>query len=277
MSTELLVPTRRRRVVDYPEGDGKPMAETPIHVLQIIALYMALRWWFLPRPDCFVGANMFLFYREGDPKKRIAPDVLVALDVPSRVRLSYKVWEEKQVPRAVFEITSRKTRKTDFGRKREIYAHLGVAEYYLFDPLGHYLDPPLRGYRLVGNEYVERELEALPQFAEKSLNGARGWRLFSAGLQLEFRAVTYNEPGWRYQLQVYDPATGKLVAGPDDEREKRILFEEVAREALARAEAETEARKAAEAEVTRLRAELEKSHRANGTANASNDSHGVNG
>jgi Uma2 family endonuclease len=248
------------------------MAETPIHVLQIIALYMALRWRFLPKPGSFVGANMFLFYREGDPKKRITPDVLVALDVPDHVRLSYKVWEEKQAPRAVFEITSRKTRKVDFGRKREIYAHIGVAEYYLFDPLGHYLDPPLRGYQLAGNEYVERKLEALPQFAEKSLNGARGWRLFSDNLQLEFRAVTCNEPGWRYQLQVYDPTTEKLVAGPDDERARRIFFEQIALEAQARAEAETaalkaeiEARKAAEAEVMRLRAELEKSHRSNGT------------
>ncbi|MGH7452973.1 MAG: Uma2 family endonuclease [bacterium] len=265
MSTKLLVPARRHRFVDYPEGDGKPMAETPIHVLQIIALYMALRWWFLPRQDSFVGANMFLYYREGDPKKRIAPDVLVALGVPDHVRLSYKLWEEKQAPQAVFEITSCKTRKTDFGSKREIYAHLGVAEYYLFDPLGHYLNPPLRGYQLVDKEYVERELEALPQFAEKSLNGAQGWRLVSNSLQLEFHAVPSNKPGWRYELQVYDPATGKLVASPDEEREKRILFEQIALDAQARVEAATKARQAVEAELTRLRAEIEKFRRSNGT------------
>jgi len=34
---------------------------------------------------------------------------------------------------------------------------LGVREYFIFDPLGDYLSPPLRGYRLVGDEYIRME------------------------------------------------------------------------------------------------------------------------
>ena len=39
------------------------------------------------------------------------------------------------------------------GRKREVYAALGVTEYFLYDPRGEYLTPPLKGYRLEDGRY----------------------------------------------------------------------------------------------------------------------------
>ena len=36
----------------------------------------------------------------------------------------------------------------DTVQKLRQYAKLGVAEYYLFDPLGEFLKPPLQGYHL---------------------------------------------------------------------------------------------------------------------------------
>src|SRR5688500_5945456 len=123
MSVELLAPPagmakRRRWVVDYPEGDGKPMAETAPHVWQIIYILLTLDFWFRAKEDVYVGANMFLYYQKGHPKKRIAPDVFVVRGVPKDWRRSYKLWEEKQAPQVVFEITSPKTQEEDFGRKR---------------------------------------------------------------------------------------------------------------------------------------------------------------
>jgi hypothetical protein len=75
MSQDLLVPPRRQRIVEYPDSDGEPMAETGPHVLQITYLHHALRWWLRAERLAAVGANMLLYYREGHPKKRIAPDV----------------------------------------------------------------------------------------------------------------------------------------------------------------------------------------------------------
>ena len=46
------------------------------------------------------------------------------------------------------ESLSRKTRRKDTTTKPELYARLGVKEYFLFDPDREYLDPPLQGYRL---------------------------------------------------------------------------------------------------------------------------------
>jgi hypothetical protein len=57
----------------------------------------------------------------------------------------------------VFEITSRSSRDEDQMYKPQIYARLGVPEYFLYDPTGEYLDPPLQGFRLVGSDYVPIE------------------------------------------------------------------------------------------------------------------------
>jgi hypothetical protein len=51
-------------------------------------------------------------------------------------------------------ISSRKTRKDDLGEKKDLYAWLGVREYFVFDPEDK-LRPPLRAFRLRGEELVE--------------------------------------------------------------------------------------------------------------------------
>jgi Uma2 family endonuclease len=258
MSTLLTGPHRRQRVIEYPDSDGEPMAETGIHVLQIIYLYLALRWWFRAEPQTNVGANMFLYYREGRPKKRIAPDVYVAWGVPKRERRSYKIWEEKQPPQVVFEVTSPKTREVDLGRKRLIYAEIGVAEYYLFDPFGQYLKPPFRAYRLDSGEYVPREIEPFALFPDKPTDGFHGWRLSSNKLNLELRAMPTNKPDIPYILRFFDRNTGEMIIDPEKAMEEREKFADIARAAEARAAAEAEAREILEKENALLRAELEK-------------------
>ncbi|MFN8559950.1 MAG: Uma2 family endonuclease [Dehalococcoidia bacterium] len=139
---------RRRRPITYPETDPRIMPDTPAHFDALIRLLLILRAWFAARPDVFVGGDMMFYWVAGDPKQALAPDLFVAFgvrrDAPRRV---WKTWEEA-VPAVVVEITSRKTRTRDTERKYRLYEDLGVAEYFLFDPLGEYLRPPLRGYRL---------------------------------------------------------------------------------------------------------------------------------
>jgi len=265
MSTLLTESPRRRRVIEYPDSDGEPMAETGIHVLQIFYLYFALRWWFRAEPQINISANLFLYHREGRPKKRLAPDVFVALGVPKHERRSYKIWKERQVPQVIFEVTSPRTREADLGRKRLIYADIGVAEYYLFDPFGQYLNPPFRAYRLDGGEYVPRELEPFALFPDQPTNGFHGWRLSSDKLNLELRAMPTNKPDIPYILRFFNPNTGEVVIDPEKAMEEREKFADLARVAEARAMAEAEARQR-EAEARKilaeenalLRAELEK-------------------
>jgi Uma2 family endonuclease len=204
-----------QKPIHYPETDGKPMAETDVHIDVLIYLREALRDYFRDAPQVYVAGNMLLYYEEGNPAACVAPDVFVVQGVPKGERRIYKLWEEGQPPAVVFEVTSRGTRLEDLGTKRAVYAMLGVREYFVYDPLGEYLQPPLQGYRLHEGEY-----QRMPP-------GSAG-ELVSQVLGLELRL----EEG---RLRVINSSTGDRLLTP--------------------AEAQA-ARRVAEAELERLRAEL---------------------
>lgn len=208
--------------IHYPESDGKPMGETDVHIDALIYLREVLRDYFRDEPQMYVAGSMLLYYEEGNPAACVAPDVFVVQGVAKGERRTYRLWEEGQAPVVVFEITSRGSRLEDLGTKRAIYAMLGVRGYCLYDPLGEYLRPPLQGYRLQEGEY-----QRLP-------SGDEG-RLTSQPLGLELRL----EDG---RLRVFNPTTSERLLTPA--------------EALAARRTEAYARRAAEAELERLRAEL---------------------
>lgn len=105
-------------------------------------------------PEGIVLVNQFLHYPEGEPQKRIAPDVMVIPKVMAGERDNYKIWEEGPVPSVVFEITSKSTQKQDQIQKKALYEQLGVQEYWLFDPKGEWIPERLKGYRLSAGYYV---------------------------------------------------------------------------------------------------------------------------
>src|SRR5436853_4197283 len=103
-----LIPT-----VYYPESDGQPMAETDVHRRMIVYLTTALENFFRDESDIYVSGDLLLYYTEGDPKKRVAPDVFVVRGVPKGNRRIYKLWEERRPPDVVFELSSRQTWRED--------------------------------------------------------------------------------------------------------------------------------------------------------------------
>jgi len=238
METMIGVPPKIKEEVLYPETDGKPMAETDVHADVLIYLREALKDYFRDKPDVYVAGNLLLYYEEGNPAASVAPDVFVVKGIPKQERRIYKLWEEGKAPDVIIEITSQSTRLEDVGTKRALYALLGVPEYFLYDPLGEYLEPPLQGYRLVEGEY---------QRLEPTDEGA----LYSRELGLELRL----EDG---RLRLVDPATGERLLTPAEAQEARRA-EAAARQAEAAARrAEAAARRAAEERAAQLEAELER-------------------
>ena len=155
--------------------------------------------------------------------------MFVVIGAPNHTRVSYKLWEEPKAPDFVLEITSRSTRAEDQGRKREVYASLGVGEYWLFDPTGDWLAPRLQGFRLHEGEY-----RPLPSVA--LVNG--GYSLHSETLGLEVRLDADRS------LRLHDPETGEDLHAHEEMRE--------------RVEEEITARKAAEARLRETRVRFEK-------------------
>ena len=222
--------------VSYPESDGQPMAETDVHRDLMTDLILTLREYFRADPHVYISGNLFLYYQEGQPRRVVAPDVFVVQGVPNHQRRIYKLWEEGAPPAVVFEFTSRSTRNEDLRTKYDLYARLGVTEYFLFDPLGEYLRPPCRGYRLDQDHY-------------RPLSPAEDGSLWSAvlGLALHPRGE---------QLRLYDPARRRWFPTPAEKEAAWRAAEERAQLAEERASVEAGARRVAEAEVARLRALL---------------------
>ena len=180
--------------VEYPCSDGQPMAETEFQLIPLIDAISALRSHFADREDVYVIGNMFLYYEEGNPRAVVAPDLFAVVGASKHWRNTYKLWEEPKAPDLVLEVTSRSTRRMDQGRKRDIYASLGVGEYWLFDPTGDWLDPRLQGLQL--HEGTYRPVPSVP-----TLDG--GLLLHSEALGLDVRL----EAG--ETLRFHDPATGQ--------------------------------------------------------------------
>jgi len=232
------VDRKRVKPIHYPESDGKPIAETPIHYDNLAGLMQMLKDHYAGDPSVYISGNMFLYFVEGDPKKSISPDVFVTLGVGNRYRNIYCTWlEGGKGPDLVVEMTSPKTRREDAGKKFLIYQDiLKVREYFRYDPLDEYLKPPLQGHRLVEGRYVPIE--------------AVVGRLHSEVTGLDFfRDGT--------DLKVSDPRTGKtyltLAESLVEQRRSRRLIEEQDREI----EAERLRTEAMQAEVERLRRELD--------------------
>lgn len=231
--------------VIYPESDGKPVGETEIHVIEFAETLFTLREFFQNHMDVYVAGNMFLYYEEGNPREVVCPDLFVVKGVSKEMRRIYKLWQEKVPPCFILEFTSRSTRLEDLGKKRALYADLGVKEYFLFDPLEEYLKSPLQGYRLLENEYLPIETAIDGSIISRELN----IRLMPEG----------------FTLRLYDAHTGEKLLRPLETAEaRRVAYQQVQIEIELRHQAEhqarleAEARKQADAEITRLRAEIER-------------------
>ncbi len=208
--------------IDYPSSDGKPMAESDLHRDWMVRIIELLKSHFAGQ-KVYVSGNLLIYYVEGDPKKCVAPDAFVVKDCDPKRRKIYKLWEESKTPSFVLETTSSTTRGEDQRGKMRLYARLQVVEYFLYDPLGDWLEPPLLGYRMMGGGYVPLEPD------DKG-------GILSQELEISFRL----EEG---QLALYDGMTGKRLQTNAEEIAK-------VKSQLQQAEAQV---KALQEELNRLR------------------------
>jgi Uma2 family endonuclease len=207
----------------YPSADGEPVAETYDHFYVLLTTLAVLKQ-YLAETQATVLANQFMYYAQGYPKLRVAPDVMVIFDVTPGGRDNYKIWEEGQVPSVIFEMTSSGTKDQDQIFKKTLYEQLGVKEYWLFDPKSEWQEEQLRGYRLRGEIY-------------EPISDSRSEPL-QLRLQAEGRLINF-----------YREDTGEKLLIPDE------LAQALRQEVVARQQAEKQAEQA-QAEVEKLKARL---------------------
>lgn len=216
---------------EYPESDGKPMAESDVHQAVMMHVIQGLRDHFAGDSEVYVAGNLMLYYEQGK-RISVAPDVFVVRGVPNHPRDTYLLWREGKAPCFVLEVTSKTTRDEDLSTKKALYRRLGVEEYFLFDPRGEYLEPGFQGLRLSGTGATAQLRPIVPE------NGS----LVSRTLGLAFH------PEGLF-LRMTDVATGQRLLGFEDWKARAL------QETAARRAAETRAA-AAEERVRELTEKL---------------------
>ena len=241
-----MLPYQRQGTIDYARLDFdphepvlKPEAmdqERPVH--EILGLLAGRFTDFGQRPATFLSSNTIICYDPRNLNVRVSPDVYLAFGVDAqaiRRRKLYLPWEVGKPPDWVLEIGSASTGREDVGRKRDIYARIGVPEYWRFDPSkdSEYHGQKLAGDRWVGGVYEPIELTTAPDGRLKGYSEVLGLSLCWAG-------------GWP---RLYDPATDTYLESWPEVWAAREAAE-------AQAAVEQAARLAAEARIRQLEAEL---------------------
>ena len=260
-----------RDLPSEPDEDEAVSVST-LHDQLAYELRPGLTFRYKGREDMLLAHDLYVYFddiQQGPPRRatarRMSPDVLVSFGVSGRHRRSYTVWEEGKPPDFALEIVSDFTWQKDVRTNPLLYERMGVREYFLFDP-NENVKPRLQGWQFRGDEPLRSP-------AVEVAGGMVGIYSHVLGLHL-----CHTDP-WRVdakgtiklgRLRWHDPATGEFlettseVAQRAEETKRRVaeterLVAESAQrveEATQRANAEADARRALEARVAALEAQL---------------------
>ena len=244
MATQAAIAT-----IVYPETDGMPLPDGEYQSPIFRRVLVPLEGYFRDVPGAHVNGNTILYYVEGNPRRSVSPDCYVVFGLSEAAIHSlslegnntYLLWEVGKPPEFALEIASGSTARTDLGRKRELYAELGISEYWRYDASGgDFYGEALVGERLVDGEY--RRLETQVE------DDGRVWG-HSAALNLDLWWIDG-------ELRYWDPAAERMLPTYEEQQVFLAAAEERANAEQARANAEQSRADAAEARLAEMKAEL---------------------
>jgi len=232
----------------YPEEDGEPMAVSDLHRRILMRTLQVFDEHFKQDPGAYGSGDILIYYVEGDPRKSVSPDVLVAFGLGKKNRGNYLVWVEGKVPDFAMEFSSKNTYQNDLGRKMALYAALGIQDYFLCDIEGLYLPSPLMGFTLVDGVYVPIAADADGGLHSPALN--LDFHIEDLPADLYTSALNAGIPADVAGLGIYDPVGEVWLQTP---AESALAQAELTSARAENAEARAEN---TEAEVARLQEEL---------------------
>ena len=241
--------TRASTAIVYPETDGMPLPDGEYQAPLYISILGTLRTHFGDVPGARVNGDTFIYYVEGNSRRSVSPDCYVVFGLSEAALESlslegnntYLLWEVGKPPDFILEIGSSSTARTDLESKRDLYAELGVGEYWRYDGTGgEFYGEPLVGERLVDGEYRRLEMQRE--------DDGRVWS-HSEALNLDLWWV-------EEELRFWDPAAEQWLLSHEEERAGRVSAESRAEEERAGRERERAGREAAEARLAEMEAEL---------------------
>jgi Uma2 family endonuclease len=271
------VPLTADDLLDPQPGDQ--VGQSQLHWELLFLLARILDWYYEARSDVALAVDLKMLWRIPGLKEP-APDLAVIPGVRQKIdpaRTSFDIVEEGVRPCLILEVVSSsdpEIRRNDYEKKVEIYQRVGISEYVILDPPTSATEGRLLllGYRLNRSGKYQR---IKPDAQGRLLSEATGL-LFGVGEDGETSVVFNAQTGERLldpkeqagraemkytrEVEARKRETEARLAAEvraDREIEGRKLEAEARLAAEAHAAREAEGRKAAEAELARLRAELQ--------------------
>ena len=226
-----------------PDADPMPdaMQQNPyiLHLMQILDDLHG-------GPDTLVDTNTMVYYDPSDRNRRVQPDICIAFGVDAAAiyrRNGYVIWEVDKPPDFALEVASESTAANDTGRKRELYAALGIAEYWRFDASGG----ALYGAALAGEYLVNGVYRPFP--IRTASDGALWGHSPLLNLNLRWHDGS---------LELQDPHTGEILL---DRRGVRLSLESDLKSAVEQRDAALASIAEYREQVRQLQAQLRQQER----------------
>ena len=216
----------------YPsETPGKDDMHQPLYIAEILII---LKNYFADQPFILVSGDTFIYYEQGNPRARFRPDsyVVFGVDVAEvYVDDTYVMWRCGKAPDFAMEIGSKSTYRNDLGPKRELYARLGIREYWRYDWTGgEYYGEPLVGEYLdtESGEYQRFDMATHPDGTVIGYSPVLGLELrWEAGL---LRFWNPNTQTYLHTLEESEAARREAEAARRESEAARIVAEAEATE-----------------------------------------------
>ena len=82
----------------YPYEDGQPMSAGDFHREQLCYTWQTLKAHFAQTPDVYVSGDIIMYYKEGQPRKYLSPDVLVCFGINPEMNTRLKYGKKENYP-----------------------------------------------------------------------------------------------------------------------------------------------------------------------------------
>ncbi len=169
---------RETNIISALEREFNLMGETTIHFeARASATEVLRRYYGNQEKKVFIASDLHTLY---PGEQAFYPDLLVVFDVDDHHRRSWNVLREKKGLDFALEILSKATRRNDQVKKLNLFARLGIPEYFLFDPDNY----TIRGYHLTQHAHKKHQ-------AYEDIKADTSKRVFSRMLGLHLTIEDY--------------------------------------------------------------------------------------
>ncbi|MDE0105173.1 MAG: Uma2 family endonuclease [Bryobacterales bacterium] len=164
--------------VHYPDSDGTFLLQNAKHNAELLYAGQAVEQHLRDAPST-VLTDVAFYFKEGDNKAVLAPDLSVTLDHEFTGPKTYKTWVEGRLPDFILEVVSPSSATNDKKLKKGTYELLGIREYFVYDPDAEQPWVAVQGYRL------DEETKKYGQALKRDKRGAVRSRALGVSLRAE--------------------------------------------------------------------------------------------